>query len=108
MTAEGAQALASALEFNDSLRALRLPHNAAGGVGAAALAEALKFNETLEELDLFNNKIADEGMRHLGDALTRGAAPAIKEVGWSGLQIDGNPASDAAKQAVQDALKNRK
>ena len=43
------------------------------------------------------------GMRHLGDALARGAAPALK---WLGL--DRNPASAAAQQAVKDALKNRK
>ena len=42
-------------------------------------------------------------MRHLGDALARGAAPALE---WLGL--GGNPASDAAQQAVQDVLKNRK
>ena len=42
-------------------------------------------------------------MRHLGDALVRGAAPALET-----LDLRLNPASDAAQQAVQDALKNRK
>ena len=42
-------------------------------------------------------------MRHLGDAFARGAAPALKE-----LSLRNNPASDAAQQAVQDALKKRK
>ena len=42
-------------------------------------------------------------MRHLGDALARGAAPALEK-----LYLNGNPASDAAQQAVQDALENRK
>ena len=46
-------------------------------------------------------------MRHLGDALANDAAPAIKEVGYDGLVLHGNPASDAAKQAVYDVLKNR-
>ena len=41
-----------------------------------------------------------------GERLARGAAPAL--VGGYRLLFDGNPASDAAKQAVQDALKNRK
>ena len=49
------------------------------------------------------NKIGDEGARHLGDAIARGEAPALKE-----LDLDNNPASDVAKQAVKDALKNRK
>ena len=62
--------------------------------------------KALKRLYLFNNNIGDEGMRHLGDALARGAAPAL--VGGYRLLFDGNPASDAAKQAVQDALKNRK
>ena len=58
----------------------------------------------LKELDLRNNnQIGDEGLRHLGDALARGAAPALKEIG-----LYDNPASDAAQQEVQDALKNRK
>ena len=57
----------------------------------------------LKALDLNgNNKIGDEGMRHLGDALARGRPRS------RGLYLSGNPASDAAKQAVQDALKNRK
>ena len=42
------------------------------------------------------------GMRHLGDALARGAAPALKELG-----LYGNPASAAAEQAVKDALEQR-
>ena len=51
-------------------------------------------------------EIGDEGVRHrdsFGGALARGAAPAIKEVGFDGLVLRGNPASDAAQQAVKDA-----
>ena len=44
----------------------------------------------------------DAAMAAFGGALGSGAAPALKE-----LHLFGNPASDAAKQAVQDALKNR-
>ena len=58
--------------------------------------------EELEELNLSDNKIGDEGLRHLGDALARGAAPALEE-----LNLCGNPANGAAKKAVQ-ALENRK
>ena len=61
----------------------------------------------LKELKLPCNKIGDEGMRHLGDALARGAAPAIKTIGIDGLEIYLNPAGDAARQAVEDVLKNR-
>ena len=50
-----------------------------------------------------NNKIGDEGMRHLGDALARGAAPALEK-----LNLSMNPASNAAQRAAKDALKNRK
>ena len=41
-------------------------------------------------------------MLHLGDALARGAAPALKT-----LVLVGNPASAAAQEAAKDALKNR-
>ena len=50
--------------------------------------------------DLQINWIGDEGLRHLGDALARGVAPALKT-----LWLSGNLASDDAKQAVRDALK---
>ena len=75
---------------------------------AAALEHATAQGalKALKKLGLAFNKIGDEGLRHLGDALARGAAPAL--VGGYRLLFDGNPASDAAKQAVQDALKNRK
>ena len=53
-------------------------------------------------LSLSGNEIGDEGLRHLSDALARGAAPALTY-----LELDNNPASDAAQQAVQDALKKR-
>ena len=53
-------------------------------------------------LNLDFNKIGDEGMRHLADALANGAAPALEK-----LYFDDIPASDAAQQAVQDALEQR-
>ena len=61
-----------------------------------------------EPLNLEDNKIGDEGMRHLADALANGAAPTLNELLLHGSFLHRNPASDAAKQAVQDALKNRK
>ena len=71
---------------------------------AAALehAHAQGALKAFEKLYLSDNEIGDEGVRHLGDALARGAAPKLKK-----LNLDGNPASAAAQQAVKDALKNR-
>ena len=60
----------------------------------------------LKDLGLWENKIGDEGMRHLGDALARGAAPALETLDISN-QIGDNPAS-WSEQAVQNLLKNRK
>ena len=57
----------------------------------------------LKTLNLDGNKIGDEGLRHLGDALARGAAPALKE-----LNLRGNPASKAARKEAKDAPKNSK
>ena len=71
---------------------------------AAALEHAHAHGSLkLEYLNLSNNNIGDQGLRHLSEAFARGAAPALE---W--LVLDGNPASDAAQQAVRDALKNRK
>ena len=52
-------------------------------------------------LDLEGNKIGDEGMRHLGDALARGAAPALK----SGLEgLGDNKIGDEGLRHLGDAL----
>ena len=69
------------------------------------LADALSRGAApaLESLYLYENKIGDEGLRHLADALARGAAPKVET-----LLLYDNPATNAAQQAVQDALKNRK
>ena len=58
--------------------------------------------QALVTLDLSLNQIGDDGVRQLGDALANGAAPALKT-----LLLSGNAASDAARQAVEDALKLR-
>ena len=71
----------------------------------AAAIEHAHANDALQALvtlDLSLNKIGDDGLRHLGDALANGAAPALKT-----LLLSGNAASDAARQAVEDALKLR-
>ena len=53
------------------------------------------------------NQIGDEGVRHLSDALARGAAPALKQRYNVGLNLDGNPASDAAHGALRLMAKHR-
>ena len=54
-------------------------------------------------LNLGNNNIGDDGMRSLADAFAKGALPALEYAPGLG----GNPASDAAKQAVEDAFASR-
>jgi len=44
-------------------------------------------------------------VRHLGDALTRGAAPKL--CSWTLILSENPAASHAAKEAVQDVLKQR-
>ena len=71
----------------------------------AAAIEHAHANDALQALvtlDLSLNKIGDDGLRQLGDAVSHGAAPALKT-----LLLSGNAASDAARQAVEDALKLR-
>ena len=66
---EGAQALATALHTNSSLSSLSLGYNQIGAEGAQALATALQTNKTLTKLDLWNNQIGDEGAQALATAL---------------------------------------
>ena len=55
-----------------------------------------------QTLFLRNNQIGDVGMQALSTALAGGALPACSSIG-----IDGNPASEAVQQAVEDAIGNR-
>ena len=57
----------------------------------------------MQELYLFENKIGDPGVTALAKACATGALPACTFIG-----LTGNPASEAAKQAAKDAIKNRK
>ena len=84
---------------------LNLGSNQIGDEGMRHLGDALARGAApaLKELSLFNNKIGKEGARHLGDALARGAAPALETLG-----LQDNPASAWAQQAAKNVLKNRK
>ena len=97
--------MGGALACCPKLRNLDLSYMGADDAAMAAFCGALGSGSVpaLKKLYLYNNQIGDEGVRHLGDALARGAAPALEELG-----LGGNPASAAARQAAQDALKKRK
>ena len=66
---------------------------------AQPTAGALK---SLEALDLRSNEITDAGCATLTSALRGGALPALKEI-----HLDGNNASQQARDAVQAALSAR-
>jgi exopolyphosphatase/pppGpp-phosphohydrolase len=69
--ADGAKALALALEKNTTLRTLNVGwnHQIAVGGGAQALAKALEKNSTLTTLELFGNEIGNKGIDALLKAL---------------------------------------
>ena len=56
-----------------------------------------------QELYLSGNRIGDSGITALADVCAKGALPALEYAPGLG----GNPASDAAKQAVKDAFASR-
>jgi len=55
-----------------------------------------------QELNLMGNKIGDAGLTALAKAVESGALPKCTTI-----TAFGNPASDEANQAVEDAIKNR-
>ena len=106
---DGVKALASAISSGalPQLRSLFLPRNQIGDEGMAALADAIKpvsagGSGALAQAGyvvLSDNNIGDDGLRALSSALAEGALPACRA-----CFVDGNPASDEAQQAVQDAI----
>ncbi|KAG8469075.1 hypothetical protein KFE25_007593 [Diacronema lutheri] len=84
----GADALAKALQLNESLRTLSLDGNGISDVGAAPLARALHTNATLAELWLEDNRCGDVAAMHLGRALKA-------NVGLAELYLWGNQVGDA-------------
>ena len=108
-------ALAPALRRRPALEQLGLTGNTFGNEGLAALlapwapegtspppAAGLK---KLKHLDLSGTRINDAGCATLVAALDGGALPALAygEFGWE-LFIDDTPASDAASDAVYEAI----
>lgn len=66
---EGAQEIAFALAFNNTLTTLDMGGMDIGNGGAEALSQALVLNKTLEVLRLHRNKISDAGAEKLVAAL---------------------------------------
>jgi len=68
-----------------------------------ALSYAIGALPQLTRLDISWNEISNAGVTALADACARGALTNLTH-----LILDDNPASPTAKQAAQDAIKNRK
>ena len=82
-----------------------LSENNIGDEGAKALGSALASGalKNVLSVNLARNQIGDAGCTALAEACASGALPALEYA--PGLV--GNPASDAAKQAVEDAFASR-
>ena len=83
-------------------RASRRPRGAAGGGRCAAAADGTGLAK-LKRLYLRGTQVTDAGCATLAAALDSGALPALEM-----LDLDGIPASTAAKAAVYEALANLK
>ena len=83
---------------------LSLNNNLIGDAGVTALANACAGGAMaqLKELWLYKNKIGDAGMIKLSEACAGGTLPKCTTI-----ILEGNPASQEAQQAVEDALQNR-
>ena len=103
--------LAPALRRRPALESLRLNHNSFGDEGLTALVAPPPAGAPLppsgvltklKTLDLDYTQITDAGCATLAAALDSGALPALK-----GLNLNGTPASAAAKAAVREAVAAR-
>ena len=98
----GAKAIAEALKVNTVLTNLYLGYNSIGVEGAKAIAEALKVNTVLTKLVLYSNlSIGDEGAKAIAEALM--VNTVLNNLGLLNIIL-----GDAAKTALQDAVKGRR
>ena len=67
--AEGAAALAKALDVNATITCIDIRSNRIGDKGAAALAKALEVNASITNINLAENEIGDDGAAALAKAL---------------------------------------
>ena len=83
---------------------LSLYVNKIGDAGLTALAKAVESGALpqLETLLLSRNEIGDIGISALASACASGALAQL-----TSIAVFGNPASEAAQQVVQDAIRNR-
>lgn len=100
MQAEGAVALAAALEGTAGLelKRLDLDHNQIGDIGATALAGALQHMPTLVNLDLKGNGIGDLGAKAIGTELWHTAL-------LTHLDLDKNSIGPSGARALTAALR---
>eukprot|EP00980_Cylindrotheca_fusiformis_P000617 scaffold154_cov129-Cylindrotheca_fusiformis.AAC.34 len=87
---QGATAIASLLNHNDSLKELNLSSNNLGTRGVKIIAPALQSNTCLESLNLSNNKINSKGGNVIAKAIENAAASNIRI-----LDISSNKIGDA-------------
>lgn len=105
----GMQALASAIAKGAlaQCQELRLNWNRIGDVGMQDLASAIANRAAmvgLTRLDLSRNRIGGVGMQAFAKVLANGALPNLRA---QFTAVYNNPASNAARQAVEDAIENR-
>ena len=83
---EGARVLSELLMLNPSIHYLDLSSNAITGAGASYLATSLEVNQTLSALRLdFNTQLTDDGMLEIVSALA--ASPALTSLSLRGCKV---------------------
>ena len=94
----GAQALAAALQVNQTIQSLNLEFNQIGSTGAQALAAALQVNQSIQSLNLHGNQIGDAGARALGAALQVNQTIQSLNLGYNLIRDTGAQALGKALQ----------
>jgi hypothetical protein len=97
ITIEGAKAVATALEKNQSLTSLNLGWNQITDEGAKVIATALKKSQNLTSLDLMGNQITDEGVKVIATTLK-------EKQNLTSLYLRGNQITDEGVKAIATAL----
>ena len=103
---QGVAALAAPLRTMPALETLFLHRCEIGDEGVASLVANLGKDDfkKLERLYLEGNAITDVGMKRLAAVIEVGGLPTLK---WKDHDLDGNPVTEVAIKAVQDALRKR-
>ena len=98
----GAEAIATALHHNSTLRGLDLSNSRISDAGSMALAQALHHNSTLGKLDLSNSRISDAGSTALAQALHHNST-----LRWLYLSENDVMSAEGTHQLVQALTVNR-